>query len=229
MDKAEGEILNWAPTWSDSKSYRILGVVEDVVMRSPYFPNMPTVYFLDDRGTSHLNIRIREGASASVALTEMEKVMETLFPDVPFTYEFADEAYAQKFAVEERIGRLSTVFALLAILISCLGLFGLAAYVAEQKTKEIGIRKVVGASVLSLWGLLTKEFALLVLISSLVSIPLAWYGMEHWLEDYEYRITLTWWVFAITIAGAMLVAITTVSFQAIRAALLNPVHSLRSE
>ncbi len=148
---------------------------------------------------------------------------------MPFTYEFADDAYAQKFQIEERIGRLSTVFAALAILISCLGLFGLAAYVAEQKTKEIGIRKVVGASIFGLWRYLTRDFVLLVFIASLISIPLAWWGMDLWLQDYEYRITIGWWVFGITVAGAMLVALLTVSYQAIRAATMNPVHSLRSE
>ena len=159
----------------------------------------------------------------------MEEVFQNYFPEVPFTYEFASDAYAVKFEMEERIGRLSTVFAALAIIISCLGLFGLAAYVAEQKTKEIGIRKVVGASIFSLWGYLTRDFMILVFTSSVIAIPLAWLGMEQWLQDYEYRVTIGWWVFGITVAGAMLLAIVTVSYQAIRAARLNPVKSLRSE
>ncbi len=229
MDQAEGEVIIWDPTWAETQTYRVIGVIEDVVMRSPYFPNMPAAYFLDGRGVSHLNIRIREGASLTSALSAMEETMRSIFPNVPFTYEFADDAYARKFDMEERVGRLATAFAILAIIISCLGLFGLAAYVAEQKTKEIGIRKVVGASTINLWGMLTKNFIILVFVSSLMSIPLAYFGMNEWLQDYEYRVSIGWWVFGLTIAGALLVAVLTVSYQAIRAARLNPVVSLRSE
>lgn len=229
MESAEGEYIDWAPTWGEANTYRVLGVIEDVVIRSPFNPSMPAVYFLDGRGISHMNIRIQEGESTAEALAAMENVFRSHFPEVPFTYEFADESYAVKFEMEERIGSLSAVFATLAIIISCLGLFGLAAYVAEQKTKEIGIRKVVGASVVSLWGYLTRDFIVLVFISSIIAIPLAWLGMEQWLQEYDYRVTIGWWVFGITIAGALLLALATVSYQAIRAATLNPVKSLRSE
>lgn len=140
-----------------------------------------------------------------------------------------NEEYAKKFANETRIGNLATFFAILAIFISCLGLFGLASFVTEQRTKEIGVRKVLGASVLNLWGLLSKEFVVLVMIALLISIPVAWYFMHHWLQDYTYRINISWSIFAVAGTGALLVTLLTVSYQSIRAALMNPVKSLRTE
>jgi ABC-type antimicrobial peptide transport system permease subunit len=140
-----------------------------------------------------------------------------------------DDEYARKFGDEERIGNLAGVFTGLAILISCLGLFGLACYVAEQRTKEIGVRKVLGASVPNLWALLSKDFVLLVLISCLIAIPLAWYFLHGWLQQFEYRTELSWWVFVAAALGAMLITLLTVSYQAIKASMMNPVNSLRSE
>jgi ABC-type antimicrobial peptide transport system permease subunit len=148
---------------------------------------------------------------------------------MPFDYYFADEQYARKFSSEVRIGKLSTVFAALAIFISCLGLFGLASFVAEQRTKEIGIRKIVGASTYSLWQMLSKDFVVLVVIACVIAIPVAYYYLTGWLQQYEYRTQISWWVFAVTGAGALLVTLLTVSYQAIRAAMMNPVKSLRSE
>jgi ABC-type antimicrobial peptide transport system permease subunit len=150
-------------------------------------------------------------------------------PAVPFDYKFADTEYGLKFAVEERIGSLASVFATLAVLISCLGLFGLAAFVAEKRTKEIGIRKVLGASVYNLWKLLSTDFVVLVFISCLIAVPLAFYSLQQWLQKYEYRTSISWWVFGVAIGGALLITLLTVSFQAIRAAIANPVKSLRSE
>ncbi len=140
-----------------------------------------------------------------------------------------DEDFARKFGDEERIGKLASVFAMLAVFISCLGLFGLASFVAEQRTKEIGIRKVVGASVFNLWKLLSKDFVMLVIIACVIAVPLAWYGMNRWLQQYDYRAAISWWIFAAAVAGALLITILTVSFQAIKAALSNPVKSLRTE
>jgi ABC-type antimicrobial peptide transport system permease subunit len=140
-----------------------------------------------------------------------------------------DEEFGNKFSNEERIGKLSSYFAILAILISCLGLFGLASFVAEQRTKEIGIRKVLGASVANLWSLLSKEFVLLVIVSCILAVPIAWYYLQNWLSNYDYRITIKWQVFLIAAALALFITLLTVSFQAIRAAIANPVKSLRTE
>jgi ABC-type antimicrobial peptide transport system permease subunit len=159
--------------------------------------------------------------------------METVFkkhnPSAPFDYSFNDENYAKKFDAEARIGRLATFFTILAIFISCLGLFGLASFVAEQRKKEIGVRKVLGASTYNLWRMLSKEFALLIIISSFIAIPLAWYYLHHWLLQYEYRAPISFWIFILAGVGALVITLLTVSFQAIKAALANPVKSLRAE
>ena len=147
----------------------------------------------------------------------------------PFSPEFVDVEYARKFSNEERIGKLASFFALLAIFISCLGISGLASFVAEQRTKEIGVRKVMGASVLNLWGMLSKDFLRLVIFSLLVAMPTAWYLMSNWLMNYEYRSTIAWWIFAAAGTGALVITLLTVSYQSIKAALANPVKSLRSE
>ena len=155
--------------------------------------------------------------------------MKAVNPGFPFEYQFADELFDRLFHGESRLGELAGVFAGLAILISCLGLFGLAAYTAERRTKELGIRKVLGASVASLASLLSKEFLQLVIISCVIAFPLAWWMMSGWLADYAYRTAIHWWVFGIAGIAALLIAMLTVSSQAIRAALSNPVETLRSE
>ena len=226
-----GEELSWRSQWMTNdiqKRFTILGVVKDMVMESPFDPIAPTVFFLAG-GANWINIKIRPNVSASAALPKIEAVFKKLTPTVPFEYKFADQEYDAKFRTEERIGKLATFFAILAIFISCLGLFGLASFVAEQRTKEIGIRKVLGASVANLWQMLSKDFVLLVIISCMISIPLAWYGMNEWLAKYSYRTEISWWVFAISGIGALSVTLLTVSYQAIRAALLNPVKSLKME
>ncbi|HJP62330.1 MAG TPA: FtsX-like permease family protein, partial [Mucilaginibacter sp.] len=134
-----------------------------------------------------------------------------------------------KFAAEEKIGSLAAVFGGLAIFISCLGLFGLASFVAEQRVKEIGVRKVLGASVMNLWGMLSKDFVLLVIVSQVIASPIAYYFMNKWLQHYQYRTNISWWIFALTAVGAIAITIATVSYQSIKAALANPVKSLRSE
>jgi ABC-type antimicrobial peptide transport system permease subunit len=150
-------------------------------------------------------------------------------PAFPFEYKFVDDQFNEMFASESLIGKLSSVFAALAIIISCLGLFGLAAYTAERRTKEIGVRKVLGASVTSIAGLLSKDFVKLVLIASIVAFPVAWWAMHNWLENYRYRIEISWWIFVAAGTLAILIALITISFQAIRAAVSNPVAALRSE
>jgi ABC-type antimicrobial peptide transport system permease subunit len=149
--------------------------------------------------------------------------------ELTFEYKFADEEYARKFENEERVGKLATFFAILAIAISCLGLFGLSAFVAAQRTKEIGVRKVLGASVLGVWNLLSKDFVTLVFISFLVAAPVAWYMMNRWLQSYNYRITIGWEIFLLAGLATIAIALITVSFQSVKAAFANPVKSLRTE
>jgi putative ABC transport system permease protein len=150
-------------------------------------------------------------------------------PAYPYSYQFADASYATKFNMEVLVGKLGGIFAGLAIFISCLGLFGLAAYVAEQRTKEIGIRKVLGASVLQVWLLLSKDFIALVLLSCVIATPIAFYFLHNWLQKYAYRISIGAGVFIIAAGMAILITLVTISFQAIKAAIANPVNSLRSE
>jgi ABC-type antimicrobial peptide transport system permease subunit len=162
-------------------------------------------------------------------LASIKTIFKKYNPGEPFDYKFASEEYAKKFADEERIGKLSGFFATLAIFISCLGILGLASFIAEQRTKEIGIRKVLGASIFNVWILLSKDFIRLVFISFFIAMPLAYYFMHNWLQNYEYRTNLSWWIFAVTGLGALLITLITVSFKSIRAAVANPVKSLRSE
>jgi ABC-type antimicrobial peptide transport system permease subunit len=209
---------------------KIIGVVEDMIAQSPYEPVKQGLYAFDRFNySSYYNLRLNPEKSASENISIIERVFKEHFPDIPFEYEFVDEQYGEKFASEERIGTLSGIFTALAILISCLGLFGLTSFVAEQRTKEIGVRKVLGASVFNVWNMLSKDFLKLVVISSFIAIPIAYYVMNGWLQEYPYRVILKWWIFALAIIGAMLVTVLTVSFQAFKAAKANPVKSLRSE
>ena len=225
-----GEIIEWtAGHRSRFRNFTVLGVIKDMVVKSPYEPSVPSVFLLSPYGTNWINIRIRPEVTMADALPPIEKVFKKLIPSVPFDYQFADQEYALKFAAEERVGKLATVFAVLAILISCLGLFGLASFVAGQRTKEIGIRKVVGASVFNLWKMLSKDFVVLVGISCLIAIPIASYFLTEWLKQYEYRTEISWWIFAVTCLAALMITLLTVSYHAVKAALMNPVNSLRSE
>jgi ABC-type antimicrobial peptide transport system permease subunit len=209
---------------------KIIGVVQDMITQSPYEPVKQGVYVFDKEGNaSYYNLRLNPKQSASQNLAVIERVFKEHFPDLPFEYDFVDSEYGEKFASEERIGTLSGVFTALAILISCLGLFGLTSFVAEQRTKEIGVRKVLGASVFSLWNMLSKDFLKLVIISCFIAIPISYYIMNGWLQDYPYHVLLKWWIFALAVIGAMALTIITVSFQAIKAANANPVKSLRTE
>jgi ABC-type antimicrobial peptide transport system permease subunit len=174
-------------------------------------------------------MRLNPAQSVSASLTTIEKVMKKYSPGVPFSYKFVDEDFGSKFITEERIAKLSSYFAVLAIMISCLGLFGLASFVAEQRTKEMGIRKVLGASVANLWRLLSSEFIVLVLVSCFMAAPVAYYYLDGWLANYDYRIGINWSVFVVAAVIALFITLATVSFQAIKAAVSNPVKSLRTE
>jgi ABC-type antimicrobial peptide transport system permease subunit len=220
-----GEIIRW-----DGYPLRIIGVIKDMVMESPFEPVRQTMYLVNyDAAEYFICIRINPKMSVSEALGKMENIFKKLIPSVPFDYNFADTEYAKKFSAEERIGNLASFFAALAIFISCLGLFGLASFVAEKRTKEIGIRKVLGATIYNLWQMLSKEFVVLVVVACVIAVPLAYYFLNNWLENYEYRTTISWWVFAAAMGGALLITLLTVSFQAIKAAIANPVKSLRTE
>ena len=210
-------------------TYQIIGVVKDMVMESPYEPVKPTIYFLDSSIGGILNIRLNPNLTTASALAKVAAVCKKYSPEEPFDYQFADEEYAQKFADEERIGKLAGFFAALAILISCLGIFGMASFIAEQRKKEIGVRKVLGASVFNLWRLLSKEFIAFVIIAFCIAAPIAYYFMYEWLQNYQYRTELSWWIFGAAGFGALMITLLTVSYQAIKAAIANPVKSLRTE
>ncbi|MBS1933626.1 MAG: ABC transporter permease, partial [Bacteroidetes bacterium] len=219
-----GEIVRW-----DGVPFTVIGVVKDMVVESPYSPARPMLYHLSQYPGNVMIARLNPSLSASSSLKKIETVFKKYNPAQPFDYQFVDEEYAKKFGMEQRVGKLAGFFAVLAIFISCLGLFGMASFVAEQRTKEIGVRKVLGASVFTLWQLLSKEFVMLVLLSCAVAIPVAYYFLSGWLQKYEYRASLSWWIFGAACIGALVITIVTVSFQAIKAAMANPVKSLRSE
>jgi ABC-type antimicrobial peptide transport system permease subunit len=228
---ALGETVHWKSKFMTNdveKPFKIIGVVKDMVMESPFEQVKPTV-FLMTGNPNWLNIKINPGVSAAAALHKIEAVFKKLIPTAPFDYKFVDDEYNAKFGAEERVGKLSSLFAVLAIFISCLGLFGLASFVAEQRTKEIGIRKVLGATVAGLWQMLSKDFVLLVIISCFIAAPISYYFMNEWLQKYTYRTEISWWIFAASAAGALTITLLTVSFQAIKAALMNPVKSLKTE
>ncbi|MDJ1505788.1 ABC transporter permease [Xanthocytophaga agilis] len=215
----------------NSRSWRVLGIVKDMVMQSPYEPVKRGFFFLDatHRETNRIVLKISPTVSATQALPAIEAVFRRIVPSAAFDYQFVDSEYGRKFSAEQQIGQLASVFAVLAIFISCLGIFGLASFTAEQRRKEIGIRKILGASVGNLWKLLSKDFLVLVVVSCLLATPIAWYFLSRWLQTYTYRIELSWWIFVVAAAAALLITLLTVSYQAIKTALANPVKSLRTE
>lgn len=219
-----GKILKW-----NGENYTVIGVVKDILVQSPYTPVRPAMWHLSENSENVFIIKLNPNRNAQESLSKVEEVFKKFDPTSPFDAGFVDEAFAQKFGNEKRIGTLAAFFAALAVLISCLGLFGLASFVAEQRTKEIGIRKVMGASVNNLWQMLSKDFVVLVIIASVIAIVFAYFYYKNWLEGFEYRTTISWWIFALTALGALIITLITVSFQAIKAALMSPINSLRSE
>ncbi|MFT4015711.1 MAG: ABC transporter permease [Agriterribacter sp.] len=211
------------------KDYRVIGVVGDMVKFSPFSKINPSLFVIDPGSANVINIRIAPQASVSNALAKMETTFKKHNPTAPFEYKFVDEAYGAKFSNELRVGKLAGFFAVLAIAVSCLGLFGLASFIAAQRTKEIGVRKVLGASVFNVWNLLSRDFVALVTFSFFIAFPLAYYFMYNWLQNYEYRAPMSWWIFAVAGTGALMITLVTVSFQSIKAATANPVKSLRTE
>lgn len=218
-----GEIVKYS-----GREYTVIGVTKDMITQSPYAPSEPS-FFITDDWKSVVVMRLNSAMPVREALAAIEPVFRKYNPESPFYFSFVDQDYARKFSNEERIGNIAAFFAILAVLISCLGLFGLASFVAEQRTKEIGIRKVLGATVSNLWQMLSKDFVLLVIISCCISIPLSALFMSSWLMQFQYRITLPWQIFVGAVVGSLGITLLTVSYQAVRAALANPVKSLRSE
>jgi ABC-type antimicrobial peptide transport system permease subunit len=194
-----------------------------------YGTSDPVVFQALPQYTSNLFVRTKAESQPEEVLARVESVFKKDNPGYPFTYQFVDQQFDELFRAESLISRLSRLFAALAVFISCLGLFGLASFTAERRTKEIGIRKVLGASSVSLAALLSRDFLRLVFLSALISFPVAWWAMHNWLQGYAYRISISGWVFVGAGVAAVLIALATISFQAIRAALTNPVKSLRTE
>lgn len=212
------------------KNVTVSGVVEDHVYGNVYGTPGPMIYFCAKPEYGYLlYARIKPNSNLTQALSKIEKVIQKNNPEYPFEYKFVDDQFNTKFKNESMTSKLSAVFAVLSVLISCLGLFGLAAYMAESRVKEIGIRKVLGASVANIARLLSKDFVLLISLACLIAFPLAWWIMSGWLNNFEYRVTIGWWIFALAGLGAIFVALATISFQAIKAAVANPARSLRAD
>ena len=213
----------------DKKAFTIVGIMKDYLFNDMYTPGSPLLIYNQPKGTSILTIRLKDGLNPANTLAKVGNIIKKDNPGYPFDYTFVNDDFNRLFKIESLTGKLASVFAVLAVFISCLGLFGLAAYTAERRIKEIGIRKVLGASVTGLAGLLSKDFIKLVGIACLIAFPLAYVWIDKWLVGYQYRVDINWIIFLAAGLAAMLIALTTVSFQAVKAALMNPVKSLRSE
>ncbi|GAA4780344.1 ABC transporter permease [Olivibacter ginsenosidimutans] len=209
--------------------WHVIGVVKDFIMRSPYDPIDPMVIEGAKGWFNIMHIKFNPSLPTATALAKTEAIFKRYNPNYPFSYDFVDKAYAEKFKESEQTGTMAALFAFLTIFISCLGLFGLAAYMAENRTKEIGVRKVLGASVFSITRLLSTEFAWLVVISCIVAFPIAYWAMDRFLQVYTYRISMGWELFLMAGLTALILAVMTVSSQAIKAAIANPIRSLRDE
>ncbi len=219
-----GAIIKWK-----GKPFTVIGVIEDVITESPYDPVRPSIFCMARSHDNFVVIRLNPKMNAQTSLMAIASMVKKFDVSQPFDYKFIDAEYANKFSDEQRAGSLATFFAILAIFISCLGLFGMASFMAEQRTKEIGVRKILGASVFSLWKLLSKEFVLLICFSLLIAFPVAYYCMHNWLQNYNYRSDMSWWIFAAAGIGSFVITLLTVSFQSIKAGMANPIKSLRTE
>lgn len=210
------------------KAYTIIGVVKDMVSRSPFERIEPSIFFMGAR-LNVITLRIKSDAPFHEALATIESIFKKYNPNVPFEYNFVDDEFKRRFSDEERIGSLASLLSSLAVFVSCLGLFGLASFMAEQRTKEISIRKIMGASIPNVWMLLSKDFISLVIVSCAIAVPVSLFYVTSWLQQYTYHTTPSWYVFVIVSGGAILITLLTVSFQSVKAALTNPSQSLRSE
>lgn len=209
--------------------YTVVGVMDDIMMGSPYHPAARTVFLFTPSWMDNVLIRLPETASLSKVMSGIDKVFKEYNPAFPFTFQFADESFGEKFVTEELTGKLASLFAILAIVICCLGLFGLSAYAVERRTKEVGIRKVLGASMTGIVALFSKDFTKLVVIAFLCAAPLTWWIMDRWLQQFTYRVTVEWWMVVSTGAVALLLTWVIVGLQSAKAAMVNPVKSMRNE
>lgn len=220
-----GQIIS--RSWAD---FTIVGMVDDFMITDVYSANEPMIFNpLLEKGTM-MTMRLKPSTQASIALPQIESIFKQFNPDYPFEYQFVDDQFGQMFRTENLIGDISRIFAIMAIVVSCLGLFGLAAYTAERRTKEIGIRKVLGASTLQITSMLSREFLILVMIACMIAFPVSYWMMDSWLSNYSmYRIDIPIWVFLVSGSVTLLIALLTVSSYAFRVAYANPVHTLRDE
>ena len=214
--------------WGDDK-LTVTGVVEDYLYGDVYGSSDPVLFFHESEGADYMYIKPTEGVKTTVALSKIEEILNIYNPGFPFEYNFVDDSFNAKFKSEQMIGDISKLFAIIAIIISCIGLFGLTAYMAEQRKKEIGVRKVLGSSVFKIVKLLSKDFLILIFLAIVLAIPVSWFMMHNWLQDYAYRINISVWIFVIAGVVVILIALATISFQAIKAATANPIKSLRTE
>ena len=213
----------------DSASWTVVGIVKDFVYNDMSSSVMPLILLCNNGFTEVMVISLKSGIDIKTAIKKTESVFKNRNAGFPFEYFFVDDDFNKIFTAESLIEKLASIFAVLAIFISCIGLFGLAAYTAEQRTKEIGIRKVLGASVTEMVELLSRDFLKLVIISCVIAFPIGWWSMNSWLQNYQYRTSIQWWVFGIAGVSALLLAVITVSYQALKAALSNPIKSLRTQ
>ncbi len=224
LENPIGQIFKWGDA-----DFKITGIVSDFIMGSPYEDVTPLIFYASQDWMFNMIVHTNGHHSTVDQLAQLEKTLKKYNPAYPFNYKFVSEGYAEKFRDQQQTASISSTFSLLAIFLSCLGLFGMIAYVIETKVKEIGVRKVLGASVSGIVGLLSKDFVKLVLLAIIIASPIAWWAMNKWLEDFAYRIDIQWWMFALAGVLAITVALLTISYQAIRAAVANPVNSLRDE
>lgn len=209
--------------------FTVIGVVRDIVFAGPYDPVRPSLYFLNKDQLNFLTLRLNPEKPVAESLAAIEAAIKPHLKGDPFSYQFMDAEHARKFGNEQRVSTLASVFAGLAIFISCLGIFGLSSFVAEQRTKEIGMRKVLGANLSQLWILLSKDFVVLVIISCFLAVPFAYWILQSWLESYTYRVALPWWIFLTATAGTLIITMLTVSWHVIRVARVSPAHTLKIE
>ena len=233
INESAAKIFNFddpiGKTIVDGRDWHIIGVIKDFIQESPFNPVTPLVIQGAIAGTTVTNIRLNDHIETQDALARIEKIFKEYNPEYPFEYAFVDANYAKKFKDFNQLGNLSSLFALLTIFISCLGLYGLTAYMAETRTKEIGVRKVLGASIISITKMLSREFLIMVLLSCLIAFPIAYYISDDMLSSYTYRIQISWDIFLIAGSGAFVLTLLTVSYQSIKAAMVNPVKSLKDE
>lgn len=232
-EKAIGHPMSWnewapADTMNKVKRGKVIGVVQDYHYKSLHEKLSTSVIQLYPQVVFKVAVKLKTGDIQNT-IAYINDVWNKFSPGYPLDYKFMDESYGKMYVGEEKLASLLWIFTIMAIVVGCMGLFGLAAFSAEQRTKEIGIRKVLGASMLNIMGLLSKTFVRLIIIASLIAFPIAWWAMNNWLEDFPYRVNISWWIFAIAAAAALVIALITVSFQSIKAATANPVKSLRTE